>query len=82
MASYSNTASLCLVSYADALYQIWISLILCAAMLLNTAMCVYISRAPLSAGEPANAHAPQLASQLSVLETLASIPATVQGCTY
>ena len=46
------------------------------------AMCVNTSPVPLSAGIPANAHAHQLASQLSALALSASVLATVQGSAY
>ena len=72
VAIYGKTASLRLVSSADTLYQTWIFLILRAAILLNTTMCVHTSYAPLSASVPANAHAPQLVSQLSALAPYAS----------
>ena len=45
-------------------------------------MYVYTSHAPLSAGVPASAHAPQLLSQLSALAPSASVLATVQISAY
>ena len=82
VAFYGSAASLCIFSPADILQHIWISLILCLAMFLNMAMCVHTPRAPLSAGIPANAHTPQLVSQLSALEPSASMLATMQSCAY
>ena len=76
MAFYGNSASLCLISSANAFYQIRISLILHAAMFLNMAMCAYTFHAPLLAAILASAHPPQLASQLSAIALLSSVLAT------